>query len=361
MWVAHAHPAPAQRESSMQPDSPANIDVALGHRYTIEREIGSGGMATVYLANDVKYHRKVAVKVLRPELAATIGTDRFLREIETASRLNHPHILPLYDSGVTDEVFYFVMPYVRGESVRQKLTRETQLSISDAVDIARQVASALEFAHREGIIHRDIKPENILLHEGEAMVTDFGIALALQSASVGRLTQTGALVGTPEYMSPEQSLGEPVDARSDVYSLGCVLHEMLTGELPHPGATAMAVITKRLTTPAPAVRRIRSAVPASVERALMKALAREPADRFDSAASFADALSEREAVRASLPCVAVLPFTNMSANPENEYFADGITEDVIAQLSKIRALKVISRTSVMQFKNREQSLRDVGA
>jgi serine/threonine protein kinase/Tfp pilus assembly protein PilF len=345
----------------MQSDQPARINAALAGRYTIDRELGSGGMATVYLADDVKHHRKVAVKVLRPQLAATIGPDRFLREIEIAARLNHPHILPLLDSGAADAILYYVMPYVRGESLRQKLTREKQLSIEDALAITRQVASALDFAHSEGVIHRDVKPENILLHEGEAMVADFGIALAIHSATGSRLTAMGVLIGTPEYMSPEQAVGEPgLDARSDVYSLGCVLYEMLAGESPHTGATAQAMIAKRLANPVPAVRRLRSAVPAVVERALMKALATVPADRFASAAAFAEALSESDVVRPRLPSVAVLPFLNLSADPENEYFADGITEDVIAQLSKIRALNVISRTSVMLFKKREQSLREIG-
>jgi serine/threonine-protein kinase len=341
---------------------PSRLSTALADRYTIEREIGAGGMATVYLAEDLKHSRKVAIKVLRPELAATIGPDRFLREIETAARLSHPHILPLYDSGAADAILYYVMPYVRGESLQQKLMRERQLSIEDALDITRQVASALDFAHSEGVLHRDVKPENILLHEGEAMVADFGIALAMHSATGGRLTETGLLVGTPEYMSPEQTVGEPVlDARSDVYSLGCVLYEMLAGESPHTGPTAQAVIAKRLTSPVPAVRRLRSTVPVRVERALMKALATDPADRFASAAAFVEALSEGDVVRPALPSVAVLPFRNLSADAANEYFADGITEDVIAQLSKVRALKVISRTSVMQFKEREQSLREIGA
>ena len=346
----------------MRSDQTPRLNAALGDRYAIEREIGRGGMATVYLADDLKHGRKVAVKVLRPELAATIGPDRFLREIETAARLNHPYILPLYDSGASDALLYFVMPYVRGESLRQLLTRERQLSIDYALAITRQVASALDFAHAAGIIHRDIKPENILLHEGAAMVADFGIALAVHGATDGRMTEMGMLVGTPEYMSPEQAVGDQViDARSDVYSLGCVLYEMLAGESPHRAPTALAMIAKRLSGPVPSVRRIRSAVSVGVERALIKALATDPADRFASAAAFAEALTDSDVVRPTLPCVAVLPFLNLSANPDNEYFADGITEDVIAQLSRIRALKVISRTSVMQFKKREQSLRDIGA
>jgi serine/threonine-protein kinase len=338
------------------------LNAALAGRYRIERELGAGGMATVYLADDVKHHRNVAVKILRPEWAASIGADRFLREIDIAARLSHPHILPLYDSGTVGDLLYYVMPFVRGESLRQRLTRERQLSIDDALTVTRQIASALSFAHSEGVIHRDIKPENVLLHEGQAMLADFGIALATQSATGGRLTEIGLLVGTPEYMSPEQALAEPtLDERSDVYSLACVLYEMLAGESPHVAPTAQAIIAKRLGGPAPRIRRVRSTVPPSVERALTKALALEPADRFPTAAAFSEALGEAPAARPNLPTVAVLPFVNMSADPENEYFADGITEDVIAQLSKIQALKVISRTSVMRFKNREQSLGEIGA
>ncbi len=342
-------------------DEQVRINAVLGDRYRIERELGSGGMATVYLADDVKHHRKVAVKVFKPELTATIEQDRFLREIDTASRLNHPHILPLYDSGASESLLYYVMPYVRGETLRQKMAREQQLSIDDTVGITKEVASALDFAHAEGVVHRDIKPENILLHEGEAMVADFGIALAVQGATRERITQTGAFVGTPEYMSPEQSLGEPTDARSDVYSLACVVYEMLAGASPHSGKSAMAVIARRLSTVAPAVRPVRPDIPPAIERALAKALAREPADRFASAGEFAESLVAADVAPARMPCVAVLPFLNLSADPDNEYFADGITEDVIAQLSRIRALKVISRTSVMAFKKREQSLREIGA
>ncbi|MFI5246695.1 MAG: protein kinase, partial [Gemmatimonadales bacterium] len=343
-------------------DPIAELNTSLTGRYEIEREIGAGGMATVYLADDLRHHRKVAVKILRPEWAASIGSDRFLREIDTVARLNHPHILPLYDSGAAGDVLFYVMPFIRGESLRRKLTRERQLSFGDALDITRQVASALGFAHAEGVIHRDIKPENILLHEGEAMVADFGIALATQRANGTRLTEAGLLVGTPEYMSPEQALAEPtLDERSDVYSLACVLYEMLAGESPHAAPTAQAVIAKRLGRAAPSVRKTRSAVPPGVERALAKALALEPSDRFASAAAFAEALDEAQLARPGLPTVAVLPFVNMSADPENEYFADGITEDVIAQLSRIQALKVISRTSVMHFKKREQSLSEIGA
>jgi serine/threonine protein kinase/tetratricopeptide (TPR) repeat protein len=344
------------------------LGIALAGRYAVERELGQGGMATVYLADDLKHRRQVAIKVLRPELGSVLGPDRFTREIQVAASLNHPHILPLYDSGELDQLLYYVMPYVRGESLRQKLRREKHVAIDEAIAIVRQVASALDHAHARGLIHRDIKPENILLHEGEAMVTDFGIALAAGAAPGDRLTSIGLMLGTPAYMSPEQASGErTLDPASDVYSLGCVLYEMLAGEPPYTGATAQAMIAKRFTDPVPAVRRLRPTVSAAVEHALMRALARVPADRFRSAGAFADALASRAGGRprsppvAQLPSVAVLPFLNLSADPENEFFADGITEDVIAQLSKIRSLKVISRTSVMPFKEREQSLREIGA
>ncbi|PYO62580.1 MAG: hypothetical protein DMD28_05765 [Gemmatimonadetes bacterium] len=341
-------------------DSVARLRAALADRYTIERELGRGGMATVYLAGDVKNRRTVAINVLRPELASLLGPDRFLREVEIAARLNHPHILALYDSGDADGFLFYVMPYIAGESLRNKLEREQQLSVDEALGITRQVASALAHAHAHDVIHRDVKPENILLHEGEAMVADFGIALAVSAAADGRLTQTGITVGTPAYMSPEQAASErTLDARSDVYSLGCVLYEMLAGEPPYTGSTAQALIAKRLVDPVPAVRRLRAAVPVGVEQALTKALAKVPADRWASAVAFAEALTAP--ARPRPPSVAVLPFLNLSADPENEYFADGITEDVIAHLSKIRALKVISRTSVMAFKQREQSLKEIGA
>jgi serine/threonine-protein kinase len=212
------------------------LGTSLAGRYAIERELGQGGMATVYLADDLKHRRKVAIKVLLPELGSVLGPDRFTREIRIAAALNHPHILPLYDSGEADGLLFYVMPYARGESLRQKLARERQLAIDEAIGIVRQVASALDHAHALGLIHRDIKPENILIHEGEAMVTDFGIALAVSAAPSERLTGTGLMVGTPVYMSPEQASGErSLDPRSDVYSLGCVLYELLAGEAPYTG------------------------------------------------------------------------------------------------------------------------------
>jgi TolB-like protein/Tfp pilus assembly protein PilF len=326
-------------------------------------------MATVWLADDLRHHRKVAIKVLRPELGAVLGPDRFAREIRIAAGLNHPHILPLHDSGLVPasagdgDLLYYVMPFVAGDSLRRRLANEGPLPIDEAIRLTRQVAAALHHAHLQGVIHRDIKPENILLHEGEAMVADFGIALAAGAASGDRLTEAGLMLGTPEYMSPEQAAGErALDARSDVYSLACVLYELLAGEPPHAGATARIVIAKRFTEPVPGVRRLRPAVPPAVEQALVRALALEPGDRFATAAAFADALLALAAGvgGARLPSVAVLPFLNLSADPDNEFFADGITEDVIAQLSKIRSLKVISRGSVMGFKQREQNLHEIG-
>jgi serine/threonine-protein kinase len=349
------------------------LGAALAGRYVVERELGRGGMATVYLADDLKHHRKVAIKVLRPELGALLGADRFAREIQIAATLTHPHILPLHDSGQVPAapgdnglLYYYVMPFIGGESLRQRLAHEGQLPIDEAVRLVRQVASALQHAHGRGVIHRDIKPENILLQEGEAVVADFGIALAADAVAGERLTEAGLRVGTPEYMSPEQAAGERMlDARSDIYSLGCVLYELLAGEPPHTGATPRLVIAKRFSEPSPRVRRLRRAVPPALEQALVRALAGAPADRFPSAAAFADALAAALAAPAGggprPPSVAVLPFRNLSADPENEFFADGITEDVIAQLSKIRSLKVIARSSVMPFKPREQGLREIGA
>jgi len=346
----------------------------LTGRYAVEREIGQGGMATVYLADDLKHHRKVAIKVLRSDVGSILGADRFAREIQIAASLNHPHILPLYDSGAcsdsngdTETLLWFSMPFVSGGSLRQSLARQRQLSVDEAIRITVQVASALDYAHARGLIHRDIKPENILLHEGEAMVTDFGIALmvareAEQRGSGERFTATGISLGTPQYMSPEQSAGErSLDARSDVYSLGCVLYEMLAGEPPYTGPSPQAIMAKRFTDVVPSIRRLRPTVPVAVEQALLKALATTPADRFATAADFVRALTSPPEQQSRPPSVAVLPFRNLSTDPENEFFADGITEDVIAQLSKIRSLKVISRTSVMPFKTREQSLREIGA
>ena len=268
------------------------LNSALLSRYAIERTLGQGGMATVYLARDVRHERKVALKVLRPELAAVIGGERFLREIRLTANLQHPHILPLHDSGEADSFLYYVMPYVEGESLRDWLNRERHLPVDDALRVTTQVAAALSYAHQHGVIHRDIKPENILLASGAAVVADFGIARAVTEAGAGRLTETGLSLGTPQYMSPEQATGDrELDGRSDVYALGCVLYEMLAGEPPYTGPTAQSVIAKVLTEQPRRIRSARPTVPVHVEAAIHKAMAKLPADRFRSAAEFADALA----------------------------------------------------------------------
>src|SRR3954447_9977728 len=242
------------------------LAAALADRYRIERELGQGGMATVYLAQDLRHHRQVAIKLMRPELSAVIGAERFLSEIRTTANLQHPHILPLFDSGEADGVLYYAMPFVEGESLRDRLTREKQLPVGDAIRIASEVAGGLDHAPRRGVIHRDIKPENILLHDGSALVADFGIALAASKAGGTRITETGMSLGTPHYRSPEQAMGErEITARSDVYALGAVLYEMLTGEPPFTGATAQAVVARVLTEePRPLVPQ-RHTIPAHVE------------------------------------------------------------------------------------------------
>jgi eukaryotic-like serine/threonine-protein kinase len=269
------------------------LSAALADRYRLERELGQGGMATVYLADDLKHNRKVAIKVLKPDLAAVIGGERFVQEIATTAQLQHPHILPLFDSGTADGFLYYVMPYVEGETLRSKLDRETQLGIDEAVTIATEVADALHYAHRRGVVHRDIKPENILLHDGRPMVADFGIALALSAAAGGRMTETGLSLGTPHYMSPEQATAEKtITNRSDVYSLASVLYEMLTGQPPHLGGSAQQIIMKIVTEDAAPVTQMRRAVPPNVAAAVARGLEKLPADRFDSAKAFADALRD---------------------------------------------------------------------
>src|SRR5687768_9988560 len=268
------------------------LSAALADRYRIERELGQGGMATVYLAHDIRHDRKVALKVLKPELAAVLGNDRFVVEIKTTAALQHPHILPLFDSGSADGFLYYVMPYIQGETLRSKLDRETQLGIEEAVRITSSVADALDYAHRHGVIHRDIKPENILLHDGRPMVADFGIALAVSAAAGGRMTETGMSLGTPHYMSPEQATADKeISARSDVYSLASVLYEMLTGSPPHTGSSAQQIIMKIIAEPVAPVTTLRRSVPPHIAAALAMALEKLPADRFESARSFADALA----------------------------------------------------------------------
>jgi serine/threonine protein kinase/tetratricopeptide (TPR) repeat protein len=369
----------------------------LADRYRLEREIGRGGMATVYLAQDLKHHRPVAVKILHAELAANVGSDRFLREIEIAARLSHPHILTLIDSGsvvvsrqssviattddrrlMTDDrsgatLLYYVMPFVEGESLRQRLNRDKRIPLEEAVAIARQVASALAYAHSRGVVHRDIKPENVMLSGGEAIVTDFGIAKAVSGAD-DNLTQTGTSVGTPAYMSPEQASGDMnLDGRSDLYSLGCVLYEMLAGTPPFTGANAQAVIVKRFTEAPPSLRSARVEVPDAAETAVMRTLARNPADRYSTATELAQALVDSirvvtpvsnvsTAVNAVAPTksIAVLPFVDMSPDRDQEYFTDGVAEEIINALSKLEALRVASRTSSFAFKGKSEDIGEIG-
>ena len=261
-------------------EASSRLRVALEGRYRLDRELGAGGMATVYLAHDLKHDRDVAIKVLHPDLGAALGGERFLSEIRTTARLQHPHILPLLDSGEADGLLYYVMPLVTGETLRARLERERQLPIADAVRIAREVASALDYAHRQHVIHRDIKPENILLHDGSALVADFGIALAVQSAGGQRMTQTGLSLGTPQYMSPEQAMGErTIDARSDIYALGAVTYEMLAGDAPFLGSNVQAIVAKVLSEKPTPLHTLRDTVPEHIESAVLTALAKLPAEK----------------------------------------------------------------------------------
>ena len=340
------------------------LSTALADRYRIERELGAGGMATVYLARDLKHDRNVALKVLRPELAESLGRDRFLREIQLAATLSHPHILPLHDSGDASGALFYVMPNVDGQSLRDRLDDERQLPIDEAVRIAMEVAGALDHAHRHGVIHRDVKPENIMLQDGHALVADFGIGKAVDEAGADTLTQLGMSVGAPAYMSPEQAAGDEVDGRSDIYSLGCVLYEMIVGEQPFTGPTAQAVIARRFVQTPLDVASLREGVPRPVARAVQKALARVPIDRYDTAAMFVTSLGERAAVSTQPPApeksLAVLPFANLSSDPENEYFADGITEEILNALATIPDLRVAGRASSFSFKGKTQNLQAVG-
>ena len=324
-------------------------------------------MATVYLAEDLKHARQVAVKVLRPELV-TSGAEaaRFLREIRIAANLSHPQIVPVHDSGERDGFLYFVMPYIGGESLRQRLAREGRLPVPEALTIARSVALALDYAHRRNVIHRDVKPENILLHEGQAVVADFGIARAITAAAADDLTARGLTVGTPAYMSPEQAAAErELDGRSDLYSLACVVYETLTGEPPFAGGSAQRILSRHLVEPPVPLRQRRPTVPEQVERAVLRALAKEPENRFAGPAEFAAALTaptaEYAAAHRAERFVAVLPFVNASPDPENEYLSDGLTDELINALANIPGLRVASRTSVFALKGRKDNLRVLGS
>jgi serine/threonine-protein kinase len=369
------------------PDLSQRLKDAFSGRYRIERELGRGGMSTVFLAEDLKHRRPVAIKVLDPEVAAVMGSERFLREIETVARLTHPHILAMHDSGVTEGLLFYVMPFVEGASLRDRLAREKQLPLEDALRIAREVADALSYAHGHGLVHRDIKPENILLLEGHAVVADFGIARAVAAAGGEQLTATGLAVGTPAYMSPEQAAGcRDLDGRSDLYSLGCVLYEMLAGVPPFVAATAQSLLHQHLNaTPRP-VTELRPAVPAAVAEALQRALAKAPADRAATLGRFADVLraSERDTgptgsttpARAEMPTerlssqvatqsqdktIAVLPFANMSGDREDDYLCEGLAEEIINALVQIPGLRVIARTSSFVVGRLGLDVREAGA
>lgn len=342
------------------------LSAALSDRYRISRELGTGGMATVYLAHDVKHGRDVALKVLHSDLTPTLGRDRFLREIRLAARLSHPNILPLYDSGEAADALYYVMPVVRGESLRDRLARDRQLPVADALRITVATARALAHAHEQNIVHRDVKPENILLQDDHVFVADFGIGKAISAMGDEAITQTGMSVGTPAYVSPEQAAGELVDGRSDQFALGCVLYEMLVGEPPFTGPNVQAVIAKRFVQAPADVTALRDGVPRNVARALQRALSRAPIDRFETTTAFADALlapDQPEPSRADDPparSIAVLPFVNLSADAENEYLGDGIAEDIINALASIDGLQVAARASAFSFKNKNAEPREIG-
>jgi eukaryotic-like serine/threonine-protein kinase len=374
------------------------VSSALADRYRIVRELGKGGMATVFLAEDLRHHRKVAIKVLHPDLAQSLGAERFLREIETTANLRHPHVLPLYDSGAGNGLLFYVMPVVEGESLRDRLTREKQLPIDEALAITREVADALGYAHSRGVVHRDIKPENILLENGHAVVADFGIARALSAAGADHLTQTGTAIGTPRYMSPEQAAGErDVDGRSDLYSLGCVLYEMLGGQPPFTGPTAEVIARQHLVTEAAPITNLRPTVPPEVAGALARTLAKNPADRFNPAAQFVHALAApsmgtgvrqaaaampgpgsrvrvgimaavalgavalawfggrawstraRVAPAGAIERIAVLPMDNQTGDTTQRFFADGMTREVIGVLSEV-GVRVLGHRAVAPYR-----------
>ena len=378
-------------------------------RYEIVRRVGQGATATVYLARDPKHHRSVAVKVLHPELAAAVGSERFLHEIEIAATLHHPHILPLFDSGAIDGLLYYVMPHVEGESLRASLAKQERVPVETALRIAREVAGALDYSHRHGVVHRDIKPENILLQDGQAIVADFGIARAIEVAGADRAGGPGEGTGTPAYMSPEQATpGTVIDGRTDIYSLGCVLYEMLAGQPPFPGPTPQAILARHAMDPVPSLRTLRPTVPEALAQVVTQAMAKVPADRFSTAGAFAEALAAAPTVESQAPpganrrrrrlvaavvglaivaggfaavlarkpheldanrvlgeraedqrSIAVLPFVNLSPEKEDEYFSDGMTDELINALSKVEGLRVAARASAFAFKGKAEDPRDV--
>jgi serine/threonine protein kinase len=348
-------------------DAPVSLANALADRYTIERLLGYGGMATVHLAEERKHKRKVAIKILKQEFSRSVGAERFLREIGIAASLSHPHILPLIDSGESDGSLYYVSPYIPGGSLRDRLNREKKLSIDDALRIAHEVGAALDYAHRNGFVHRDVKPENILFADDHALLADFGIAHVASSSADEPLTLGGLALGTPEYMSPEQASGETdIGVPGDVYGLACVFYEMLAGQPPFKGATPRATMAKQVTEKARPVRTLRPDAPAGFERVLERALAKNPAQRFSTIVQFCDALTHARSEpnrpsAATTRTIAVLPFVNSSPDPDNEYLSDGITDELINALAKVEGLRVASRTSVFALKGKAQDVRAIGA
>ncbi len=352
------------------PDTLASLRAALGSRYTLEREVGRGGMALVFLAHDRKHDRQVAVKVLRPEISLSLGADRFLREIGTAARLQHPHIVPIYDSGDLDALLYLVMPYIDGESLRDRLERERRLPVADALRLGVEVGEALSYAHSRQVVHRDMKPENILLQHGHAFVVDFGIAKAMSAGADAAVTLEGMFVGTPAYMAPEQMFGDgTVDERADVYGLATVLYEALEGTTPFHGPSPTAIIAQKAVGTAAPPSQPMEPLPAHVERALLRALDRDREQRPATIEEFIESLTKAPGARpaprrsgaTSLKSIAVLPFANSSGDPENEYLGDGIAEDLIHALSALPQLRVVARTSAFAFKGRAADARTVGA
>jgi TolB-like protein/Flp pilus assembly protein TadD len=374
------------------------VIAAFAERYRVERELGRGGMATVYLAHDLRHDRPIALKVLLPELALALGPERFMREIRLAARLQHPHILTVLDSGQVESagapLFYYTMPFVEGESLRARIDREGPLPADDAIRISREVAGALDHAHRHGIIHRDVKPENILLSDGHALLADFGIAKAAADAGA-QLTATGMSLGTPAYMSPEQATADPkVDARTDIYSLGCVLHEMLAGEPPFTGPSAQAIIAKRFASAPLPLRTVRPQLPESVETAIGKALALAPADRYGTAAEFAAALASAAPSRARpvqrwplvaagviaiagvafalrsraprvdgappLSTVVVLPFSSMGGDTTDAWFAEGMADELTTALAKVPGVRVAARSSAARYRDADEEATEIG-
>jgi serine/threonine protein kinase/Flp pilus assembly protein TadD len=348
-------------------DASVSLASTLADRYTIERLLGQGGMATVHLAEERKHRRKVAIKVLKQEFAASVGSERFLREIGIAARLSHPHIVPLIDSGESNGSLYYVSPYIPGGSLRDRLNRDKKLPIDDALRIASEVGAGLDYAHRNGFVHRDVKPENILFADDHALLADFGIAHVVSSNVDEPITIGGFALGTPEYMSPEQAAGETdIGVPGDVYGLACVFYEMLAGEPPLKGATPRATMAKQVTERARPLRILRPDTPAGFERVIEKALAKDPLQRFPNIVDFCEALSRarlepHRPVSATTRTIAVLPFVNSSPDPDNEYLSDGITDELINALAKVEGLRVASRTSVFALKGKAQDVRAIGA